>query len=114
MADLIERLTFNEEHTGKYKIPGHSFHYYMNLYALGLVSKVGFATKFNLEGDEVTQANLIADEIDARTDPCQKSIYVHRIQTVAGLLNVGDERYSIDYIEGTINKELVSSDLLIS
>lgn len=108
MADLIDRMTFQSEVTGRPKISDHQFNAYLRLYALGLVTRLEVALAWNLQGDELTQANALADEIDAITGNDAKLAFVLRSDAVAMLLDSNDPRY----VTGeAINKTLVFDDL---
>lgn len=112
MADLIDRLTFDEAITGRPHIPSHTFSSYLGLYAFGLIAdKADIVTAWDLQGDEATQANAIATEIDGLATAQEKHRFYDRVLVVVHLLNAGDQRYSIDRVAGTLNKTLVQTDL---
>ena len=111
MADLIDRMTFDERITGRPKLANHQFSGYMILYALGLATRGEVATAWDLEGDEITQANLIADEVDDLVTADAKHRYVDRMDAVAMLLDYRDARY----VTGeTIDKVKVKADIGIA
>ena len=108
MADLIDRMTFHEDKTGRPKISNHQFSGYMILYALGLATRGEVATAWDLQGDELVQANLIADEVDDILKADDKHRFVDRMDAVAMLLDSRDARY----VTGeTIDKVKVKADI---
>jgi hypothetical protein len=87
MADLIDRMAFGEEITGRPKLTNHQFMAYMVLYALGFATRAEVSTAWDLQGEEATQANQLADEIDTQPDAHSKHRYVDRVDALAlGLL----------------------------
>ena len=109
MADLLDRLAFHDQTTGRPKISVHQFCGYLVLYALGKRTRSELETKWDLIGAEVTQANLIADVIDAKPDATSKHRYVDQVDAVALLL---DEQ-ATEYVTapGVIDKIKVQDDL---
>jgi hypothetical protein len=108
MADLIDRMTFGPEVHGRPKILNHQFNAYLRLYADGTASRNEVATAWDLVGDEITQANQLADEIDALVGGVEKLRYVLIIDAIAMLLDSRDARY----VAGTvIDKVKVKSDM---
>jgi methylthioribose-1-phosphate isomerase len=86
----------------------HQFNAWFRLYALGLRTRLEVATAWDLQGAELTQADLLADEIDAIGGNDAKLAYVLRVDAVAMLLDSNDPTY----VTGTtINKTLVQTDL---
>lgn len=109
MADLLDRLAFDERITSRPKIATHQFGGYLVLYATGKRTRSEIATRWDLIGDELTQADLIADEIDSKPDAASKHRYVDRVDAVALLLDYKDSEYIT--APGEIDKVRVSSDL---
>ena len=109
MADLLDRMTFDEDITGRPKISNHQFNGYLILYALGKRTRAELKTKWDLIGAEATQADLIADEIDAKTDAASKHRYVDQVDAVALLLDQRAPEYVIGL--GEIDKAKVQADL---
>ena len=111
MADLIERMTFNESITGRPKLNNHAFNGYLILYALGLATRSEVLVAWDLQDNESTQASLLADLIDAQPDAHSKHRFVDRINAVAMLLDGHDPRYVTGL---TIDKTAVKVDLGIT
>lgn len=111
MADLIDRMAFDESITGRPKLNNHAFTAYLILYALGLVSRSEVVTAWDLQGDELSQATLLADEIDLLPDAHSKHRFVDRTDAVAMLLDCKDSRYVTGL---TIDKVAVKIDLGIN
>ena len=109
MADLLDRLAFDERTTGRPKIPVHQFSGYLILYVLGKRTRAELKTKWNLIDAEATQADLIADEIDAKTTAEEKHRYVDQVDAVSLLLDQQAEEYVT--APGTIDKTKVQADL---
>lgn len=107
MADLIDRLTFDEDVTGRPKIAVHQFRGCLVLYTLGVMTRQEIVAEWDLQGDEITQAGEVADAIDAAQSADAKHNLVERFDSVALLLDIGSPRY----LTGTtINKVAVRSD----
>ena len=109
MADLLDRIAFDEQITGRPKISVHQFCGYLVLYAIGKRTRGELKTKWDLIDAEASQADLIADEIDAKATAESKHRYVDQVDAVALLL---DQR-APEYVTapGTIDKVKVQSDL---
>jgi hypothetical protein len=108
MADLIDRMALDPGKTGRPKLQNHQFNAWLRFYAHGLRTRVEVAAAWDLQGDEATQANLLADEIDNRGGISAKIAYVMRVDAVASLLDSRDP----EYVTGTtIDKAKVRADL---
>ena len=111
MADLLDLLAFDERITGRPKISVHQFCGYLVLYALGKRTRDELKTKWDLIDTEATQADLIADEIDAKNTAANKHRYVDQVDAVALLLDEQAPEYVTDPLNGTIDKAKVIADL---
>lgn len=111
MADLLDRLAFDERITGRPKISVHQFCGYLVLYATGKRTRGELKTKWDLVDAEATQADLIADEVDAKPDAASKHRYVDRVDAVALLLDQRAPEYVTDPVNGEIDKTKVKADL---
>ena len=109
MADLLDRLAFHEDVTGRPKISVHQFIGYLSLYALGKRTRAELKTKWDLIDAEAIQADLIADEVDAKSDAASKHRYVDQVDAVALLLDENAPEYVT--APGTIDKVKVQADL---
>ncbi len=108
MADLIDRITLDERFTNRPKLNNHAFNGWLRLYAEGLRTRGDVAAAWDLQGDELTQANALADNIDAETGAVDKMRYVMLIDGISMLLDSRDP----DYVTGaTIDKTRVKADL---
>ena len=111
MADLIDRITFDEEVTGRPKLNNHAFNGWLRLYAEGLRTRANIVTAWDLQGAEVTQAGLLADNIDAEATTVNKVRYVLLVDAVSMLLDGHDPEYVTAGDPPTVNKTLVKTDL---
>ena len=111
MADLFDRLAFDENITGRPKISVHQFCGYLVLYALGKRTRNELGLKWDLQGAEASQANLVADEIDGQPNAASKHRYVDQVDAVALLLDENAPEYVTDPINGEIDKTQVIADL---
>jgi hypothetical protein len=62
-----------------------------------------------LQGDEITQATLIADKVDAKASVTDKTIYVLKAEAVSIWIEHPPSPYHNP--DGTINKALVAQHL---
>jgi hypothetical protein len=95
--------------TGRPKIHAHQFIGYLMLYALGLRTRAEIAARWSLEGDEITQAGLVADSIDEALLISAEAAHrqVGRFDAVTMLLGIRDP----EYVTGTtINEAKVAAD----
>ncbi len=112
MADLIDRLSGASENEDppRPKIPTHQFFGGFRLYALGKMSSSEAKSDFDLQGSELTQANLIVSELDTRVGTAAKIAYVLQVEAVA--MKLEDEDDTIYHNpDGTIDKTRVQLDL---
>lgn len=112
MADLIDRLSgasFDLD-PSRPKIPVHQFAAGLRLYALGKLTSSEAKLDFDLQGAELTQANLLIAELDTRIGADGKVIYVLQIEAVAMKLEVSDDTIYHNP-DGTIDKTRVQLDL---
>lgn len=110
MADLLDRLAFGEDITGRPKISVHQFVGYLTLYAIGKRTRGELKTKWDLIDSEASQADLIADKLDG-LNAATKQRYVLQVDAVALLLDEGAPEYVTDPINGEIDKTKVIADL---
>lgn len=111
MADLIDRLAFHEELTGRPKISVHQFIGYLTLYALGLRTRSEIATSWDLQGEEATQAGYLADQIDAASG-AEKQVIALKVDAIALLLEMRDPSYvDTGQYPPVIDKTAVKADL---
>ena len=111
MTDLLDRLAFNERITGRPKILVHQFSGYLVMYARGKRTRGELKTTWDLIDAEASQADLIADEIDAKPDESAKHNYVGLVDAVALLLDRRAPEYVTDPVNGEIDKVKVIVDL---
>lgn len=109
MADLIDRLVYPEDVTGRPPIPTHEFAGRLRLYTGGKRTRAQAIVGFDLQGDELTQANQIADAIDARTGAAAKAEYLNVLLGVLYALE-GDTDPLI-WPGGALSKAQVGTDL---
>lgn len=110
MTDLLDRLAFDENITGRPKISVHQFVGYLSLYALGKRTRTELKTKWDLIGTEASQADLIANKMDGM-NAATKQRYVLQVDAVALLLDEGAPEYVTDAELGVIDKTKVIADL---
>lgn len=109
MADLIDRITFHERITGRPKLNNHAFNGWLRLYAEGLRTRVEVAAAWDLQGDELAQANALANNIDAETGAVNKMRYVMLVDGISMMLDGGDPEYVSS--PSTIDKSKAKADL---
>ena len=109
MADLLDRIAFDDRTTGRPKISTHQFSGYLVLYAIGKRTRAELKTKWDLIDAEATQADLIADEIDAKATVESKHRYVDQVDAVSLLLDMQAPEYVT--APGVIDKVKVQADL---
>ena len=112
MADLIDRITLDERYTGRPKLNNHAFSGWLRLYAEGLRTRGNIANAWDLQGDELSQANALADNIDAETTAVSNLRYVLLVDGIAMMLDGNDPEYFTP--PSTIDKVKVKADLGIS
>lgn len=111
MADLIDRLAGTTIERPKINL--HRFMAAQRLYALGEWTRAALAAEFSLQGDEVTQATILADRIDAQTGAANKTLYILRLESVMMCLEDGSDRLYHN-ADGTVNRAKVYEDILIT
>lgn len=111
MADLIDRISGQD--VSRPKINLHRWIGCQRLYALAELTRAQVATEFDLQGTEATQATQIANAIDGAGNATNKSIYVGRVEAVFYCVEDSEDRIYHN-VDGTVNKTLIYSDLLIT
>ncbi len=107
MADLIDRLSGESE--DRPKLPIHQFLGCFRLYAHGILTRVEISAEFDLQGSEATQAGLMADTVDAKTELASKIAQVLRLEAIMSLVESKDD--TIYHSEdGSVNKAKVQTD----
>jgi len=113
MADLIDRLAGTSEVVdGRPKINLHRFMGAERLYALGEWTGAEIAAEFDLQGDELTQANQLKAQIDAQVGAEAKALYILRVESVCMCLEDSTDRLYHNQ-DGTVNRAQVYEDLQI-
>lgn len=111
MADLIDRLSGASEleEPPRPKIPVHQFMGGLRLKASGHVTDAEVKQDFDLQGSELTQANVVLTQLNGLTASA-KVPYVLRIEAVA--MKLEDDTDTIYHNpDGTIDKVRVQADL---
>lgn len=111
MTDLIDRLS-GESGEVRPKINIHRFIAVERLYAFGEWTRSEIATEFDLQGDEATQGNALADKIDAQVGIANKALYILRAESV--FMCVEDKQDTFYHSAGVVNKAKVYEDLLFT
>ena len=114
MADLIDRITLDIRWTSRPKLNNHAFSGWLRLYAEGLRTRGEVATAWDLQGDELSQANALADNSDAEKTAVSKMRYVLLVDGIAMMLDGWDSEYVISGDPPVIDKAKVKADLGIS
>ena len=110
MGDLIDRLSGESAEEGRPKIQIEQFLAGYVLYALGLKTKQEVAGAWGLQGQEVTQANALADALDAEVGASAKLIYLDRIRAISALIELGgDTLYHLP--DNSVDKASVVADM---
>lgn len=110
MSDLIDRLS--GEAISRPKINLHRWMGVQRLYAFGEWTRTDIATAFDLQGDEITQAIQLADNIDAQTGASNKTLYILRVESVC--MCIEDHQDTLYHTNGVVNKAKVYEDILIT
>lgn len=112
MADLIDRLSgaSEDEDPPRPQIKLHEFFSNLRLYAIGKMTAAESKTDLDLQGTELTQANLLIAELDSRVGVTAKIEYVLQTEAVATRLP-DDEDTIYHNPDGTVNKTRVQADL---
>lgn len=118
MADLIDRIAFSDEITGRPKINLHRWMGVQRLYTVSEWTRAEIGAEFGITGntDEERQATQIADKIDSFTGgsaALNKVIYLGRIEGVLMCAEAGDDRLYHN-TDGTLNKAKIYEDLQIT
>jgi hypothetical protein len=111
MSDLIDRLAGTTDTRPKINL--HRFMGAERLYAFGECTGAQLVTEFDLQGDELTQANQLKAQIDAQTGASNKALYILRVESVAMCLEDGGDRLYHN-ADGTLNRVKINEDLLIT
>ncbi len=112
MADLIDRLSgaSKQEDPPRPQIKLHEFFSNLRLYAIGKMTAAETKVDLDLQGAELTQANLLIAELDTRVGATDKIEYV--LQTEAVAAKLPDDTDTIYHNpDGTIDKARVQVDL---
>lgn len=108
MADLIDRI-FLPLGAIRPKIKVHQFVGTLRLYAHGILTRAEIATEFDLQGEESTQAGLVADSIDAEVGIPDKIAQVLRFEAIMFLTESRDDNlYHTE--EGAADKTKIQTD----
>jgi len=111
MANLIDRIVGDDPTRPKINL--HRFMGVERLYALGELTGGEIATEFDLQGNEATQAGLLADEIDSQVGASDKALYILRVESVLMCLEDHDDRLYHNP-DGSVNTARVYEDLLLT
>jgi len=111
MADLIDRIAGTDD--SRPKINLHRFIGAERLYALGEWTAAQLVAEFDLQGDELTQANQLKTKIDGETGAANKTLYILRVESVLMCLEDGSDRLYHD-AAAVVNKTKVYEDLQIA
>lgn len=108
MADLLDRIAFGSDKTGRPRISGHQFSAYLGLLALQQRDVAWAVSALDLQGDELTQAQLVFNRLNEETTPEGKLLYWQRVTAITHMVNARDPEYVTDDV---INKTQVQADL---
>ena len=111
MTDLIDRLSGESRNhdPARPKIPVHQFNAGLGLYIAGTITAAEAKQDYDLQGDELTQANALIAEYDSRSTTLQKLIYHEIVKAIA--YKIEDEDDTIYHTAGAVNKTKVKADL---
>lgn len=114
MTDLIDRLSGeSKEHDPvRPKIPAHQFNAGLGLYVAGKITAAEAQQDFDLQGDELTQANALIAVYDGK-NTTQKLIYHEVVKAVAYKMEHSEDTIYHNP-DGTIDKAAVAVDLEIN
>lgn len=101
MADLIDRLS-GESEPDRPKIRVHQFIARFRLYVGGQITKPQASQDLDLQGDELTQATQIVNNVDAAVGATAKTAYVLRVESIAMLLEIRNDTLLHD--DGIVDK----------
>ena len=82
MADLLDRLVYDGQQTGRPKIGIHAFVAFMREYARGKVSASQIVAQFSLTGAESTQATTLKNAIDSKVTLAEKIDFIESFDDV--------------------------------
>ncbi|MBT8143456.1 MAG: hypothetical protein KJO55_02080 [Gammaproteobacteria bacterium] len=112
MTDLIDRLGHEARNLGRWRIPVARFNSGLTLYALGSASAAQVATGFDLQGDELAQAQAVRTVLDGKTGMAAKFQYLEKLQAV--VIRIADPNDTIFHDGGgNIDKAAVRTALEI-
>lgn len=111
MADLIDRIAGTTLERPKINL--HRFIGAERLYAFEEWTRADIAAEFDLQGNELTQAEQLADKIDSNVQPVNKALYILRVESVCMCLEDGEDRLYHNQ-DGSIDRPRVYEDLLIT
>jgi len=113
MTDLIDRISGE----GGEKIPIHQFFGVLRLFAGGVKTlaeiKAAAQSMWNLTGDELSQAQELADNVSSKSSGIAKVSYILRIEAIAMLLESGSGD-TLYYSSGDVDKSVVKTDMELS
>lgn len=113
MADLVDRIRGKPD-LGRPKIPVSQLYGALVLVSEGEMTEAEAKQDFDLQGDELTQANAILAVLDARTTAIGKIRYAMKFFSVSAILEQGETEDTIyNNPDGTINKTRVEAALEI-
>ena len=112
MTDLIDRLSHEAGNLGRWRIPVARFNSGLTLYALGVASAAQIAAGFDLQGNELTQAQAVRAVLDGKVLITAKFEYLQKLQAV--VIRLADPNDTIFHDGGgNIDKAAVKSALEI-
>jgi hypothetical protein len=111
MADLIDRLSGESRQLDppRPKIETHQFMGAFRGYVSGIVTASEITTAYDLQGDELSQATSLKNNIDAAGSALNKISYVLQTEAVAFLIEDGSD--TMYHTAGAVNKTRVKADL---
>jgi len=111
LADLIDRIRGKRD-LGRPKIPAAQFFGSYVLVATGDMTRAEAKDDYDLQGEELTQADALLDKLESKATTIAKIVYTLKILSVSALLERGETEDSIyNNPDGTINKTRVKADL---
>lgn len=113
MADLIDRLSgeSNDLPIPRPKLHNFQFTGGLRLYAMGVITAPELIAEWDLQGDELTQANTLKAAIDAASTVVDKLVIVMRVEAIAGLLEDDEDTLYHTSLHGPVNKTKAIADL---
>ena len=114
MADLIDRIAgMADVGEVRPKINLHRFMGTERLYALGEWTGAEIAAEFDLQGDELTQANQLKAQIDAQTGVADKALYILRVESVFMCVEDSKDRLYHN-TDGSLDRPKIYEDLQVA